>query len=242
MDDILIGALLLIAGIGLALAGLRVFFFMLPIWGFIAGFFVGAALIHQWFDEGFLTTVGGWIAGIILGLLFAIASYLYWYIGAIMAAASVGALLGSGLMALFDVDTGWIVFLVALIGAAIAAFVALVLALPIYIVIVNTAFAGAFAIITSVLLFVNRIDLEDLGFGGAWATINDSLLWLIALAIIAGIGIAVQLPQAAIITLPVERWVRADAAYGRSRAEASDAESRMSTRTSGPDEPPAQEM
>jgi hypothetical protein len=226
MDDVLIGLLLLIAGIGLTLAGLRVFLFLLPVWGFVAGFFVGAALIHAWFGDGFLTTVGGWIAGLILGVIFAIGSYLYWYVGAILAAASVGALLGSGLMALFDVDTAWVVFLVSLVGAALAAFAALVLMLPVYVVIINTAFAGAFAIVTSLLLLFNRIDLEALRFGGAWAAIDDSLLWLIVIAVLAGLGIAAQLPQVALVTLPVERWVRADAADRQARAEASDAESR----------------
>lgn len=226
MNDILIGLLLLIVGVGLTLWGLRVFFLMLPILGFLSGFFVGATLIAGWFGDGFLSTLGSWIAGILIGLLFAVASYLYWYIGAILGAASLGALAGAGLMSLFNVDTGWIILLVAFIGAALAAIAAFILRLPIYIVIVQTALAGATAVIAGLMLVFNLIELDEFRFGATWAIVNHSWLWMILLILVGAVGIAAQLRQVAMVRFPLDRWVRADAAAKRTSAIESDAEQR----------------
>ena len=140
MDDFFLGLFALILGLGVCFLGLRLFFIMLPIWGFIAGFFVGAEGFTAIFGDGFLSTVTGWVLGFFVGLLFAVLTYLFWYVGAIIAVGSVGASLGSGLMAAFNVDTDWVIFIVAAIVAVLAVVLAIVFFLPVYMVIVSTAF------------------------------------------------------------------------------------------------------
>ncbi len=226
MEDIVIGLLLLIVGVGLLLAGLRVFFILLPVWGGIVGFFTGATLVHAWFGDGFLATAGGWILGIILGIVFAVLSYLYWYIGAVFAIASVGTLLATGLLGLFGVDTGWVVFIIGAIAAAVFAFLAFITAAPVYMVAIGTAFAGATAALTGFLLIIDRIDLVHLRYGGAWAAMNNSWVWVLLWALLAGFGIAVQWSRITETGLPSERWVRADARAHRTAAIESNRESR----------------
>jgi hypothetical protein len=164
------------------------------------------------FGDGFLSTVTGWVFGIVVGLIFAVLSYLVWYVGAIIAAGSVGALAGSGLMNAFDVDTDWIVFLAAAAGAVLVAFAALVLALPVWVVIFSTALAGAAGVIDGVMLVFDQIDLEDQERGAVWAMIDDSWFWLIVWAVIAGLGFAFQIRSIAEAVLPDDRWTRAQ--YG----------------------------
>jgi hypothetical protein len=209
MDDVLVGLLAIALGLGVCFFGLRIWFVMLPIWGFVAGFFVGAAAITGIFGDGFLSTVTGWVVGFFVGLLFALLSYLFWYAGAIIAAGSVGALLGSGLMNAFNVDSDWIVFLVSLAGAVLVAFIALVLALPVFIVIVSSAMVGATAAVTGVMLVFNRINLDELDNGSAWAMIEESWFWVLVWAVVAAIGIGYQMTSMARIALPEDRWSRA---------------------------------
>jgi hypothetical protein len=208
MDDFLVGLLVVLLGAAVCFLGLRLWFFMLPIWGFVAGFFVGAEVVTGFFGDGFLSTVTGWVFGIVVGLLFALASYLVWFLGALLAAGSVGALAGSGLMAAFEVDSDWIVFLVSAAGALLFVFIALVLVLPVWVVIVSTAMAGAVGVVAGALLIFNQIDLEELDHGATWAMIQDSWFWLLVWVVLAGLGIAAQLRSIAEAALPEDRWAR----------------------------------
>jgi hypothetical protein len=209
MDDFLVGLLVILLGAAVCCLGLRLWFFMLPIWGFVAGFFVGAGIVTGIFGDGFLSTVTGWVFGIVIGLVFALLSYLVWYAGAIIVAGSVGALAGSGLMAAFNVDSDWVVFLAAAIGALLGALAAFILALPVWVVVVGTASAGATAVLDGVLLVFDRFDLEEMDRGAAWAIIDDSWFWLLVWAAIAGVGIATQIRWMAGIALPEDKWTRA---------------------------------
>jgi hypothetical protein len=208
MDDFLVGLLAAVLGAGVCFLGLRVWFFMLPIWGFVAGFFLGAAIVTGFFGDGFLSTVSGWVLGLIVGLGFALLSYLIWYVGAIIAAGSVGAVAGGGLANIFGVDSDWAIFIFAVIGGAVFALAALMLALPIYVVIASTAFAGATALVTGAMLVFNSIDLEQLEYGSAWAMIEESWFWLIAWIVVAAAGMMFQLRMVTEALLPEERWVR----------------------------------
>lgn len=210
MGDFLLGVLLLALGAAVCFAGLRVFFLALPIWGFIAGFFVGAAGVHAIFGDGFLSTLTGWLIGAIIGIVFSLTAYLFWYAGALIAAGSTGALLGSGLMRLIGVDSGVIVFLVAAAFAVAVAAAAFILALPVYVVVVNTAVAGAAALVAGMMLVFNAIEAEQLSYGAVWAMIDESWFWgLLWLGLLIA-GIVGQLRSLAAVVLPDDRWTRVE--------------------------------
>ena len=63
-----------ILGLVFLLWGYLVFLVMLPIWGFFAGFWLGAAGLSLFLGQGFLATVTGGIVGFILGLIGAVLS------------------------------------------------------------------------------------------------------------------------------------------------------------------------
>jgi hypothetical protein len=209
--DILVGAALGAFGLFVCFAGLRVFFVALPIVGFITGFYIGAAGTRAIVNESFLGNVTAVIIGLVAGVTLAILAYMLWYIGALLSAGSTGALIGSGVMNGLGVDSGWTVAIVAIACGVLLFLIAFKLALPIWVVIVNTAFLGAAGAIGGAMLVVNRIDRADLGYGVAWAAIEDSWFWLIAWAIVAVIGLAVQAQAVASITLPEDRWGAAHA-------------------------------
>lgn len=208
--DILVGALLGALGLYVCFAGLRAFLIILPIIGFVSGFFAGAAGVSAIFGDGFLSSVTGIGVGLVVGLVLAALSYFLWYVGALLAAGSTGALIGSGIMNGIGVDSGWVVFIGAAIGAVLVFAIAFMLALPVYVVIVNTAFLGASGAVAGLLLVINQVDRADVGYGLAWATIEESWLWLVAWLVLAVAGMFTQVQSIANITLPEDRWASAN--------------------------------
>lgn len=212
MNDILLGIILIVLGAGVALFGIWAFGVMLPVWGFIGGFFLGATAIASIFGQGFLQTTLGIITGLVVGIVFALLSYFFWYFGVIFAAASVGALIGTGLMRAVGLNAGWILWLIAIIFGVIFAAGALILNLPPYLVIVNTALAGSAAVVTGLLLVLHRITYADLGNGPAWATVNHQWFWAAIWFVIGIVAMLFQLQKVDELasTLPADKWAPAN--------------------------------
>ena len=216
--EILIGIILALIGLAVCFFGLRFWFILLPVFGGITGFFVGARIIQDFFGTGFLSTATSWIVGIVIGLAFALLSYFIWYAGAIIMAGAVGASLFSGILhALFSNPWGVVLFIVALIGAVIFAVGALVLNLPVYIVIVNSALAGASLAVAGLLTIFGTIQVLELANGATLAVVNEtrlgnaSWLWVLVWIVLAAAGLFYQLRSVAEIQLPEEKWVPARA-------------------------------
>ena len=217
--EILIGIILALIGLAVCFFGLRFWFILLPVFGGVTGFFVGARVMQDIFGTGFLSTATSWIVGIVVAIVFALLSWFVWYAGAIIMAGAVGASLFSGILhALFTNPWGWVLFIVALIGAIIFAVGALVLNLPIYIVIVNSALGGAALAIAGLLTIFGTIEVVELANGAALAVVDEtklgsaSWLWVLAWIVLAVAGIFYQLRSVDEIRLPEEKWVPARAA------------------------------
>ena len=88
----------LILGLAFCFAGYRVFLVMLPIWGFFAGFWLGAEATTLLFGVGLLATTTSWVIGFVVGLLGAVLSYLFFIIGVALVAGGFGWALGGALM------------------------------------------------------------------------------------------------------------------------------------------------
>src|SRR5215207_8520309 len=104
MTDIILGLFAILAGGVMLFAGQLVLRFVLPIWGFFAGFAFGAGLVAEVADERFLGTVLGWVLGLVFALIFAIFAYLYFAVAVILAMAAFGFAIGSGLVVALGID------------------------------------------------------------------------------------------------------------------------------------------
>jgi hypothetical protein len=216
--EILIGIVIGLIGLAVCFFGLRFWFILLPVFGAVIGFYIGARLIQDIFGTGFLSTATSWIVGIILGIGFALLSWFIWYAGAIIMAGAVGASLFSGILhAIFTNPWGWVAFIVALLGAILFAVGALMLNLPIYIIIVNSALGGAALAIAGVLTMLGTITTGELANGAAVAVVDEARyqgagwLWVLLWIILAILGIFYQLRSIAEARLPEEKWVQAKA-------------------------------
>ncbi len=168
-------------GLVVAVFGTRLFYFLLPLWGFLTGFAIGADLIANVAGSGFLATLASWIAGGVFGLLLGVLAAL-WYYGAILIlGAGLGAAVASGLLAAIGIDSGLITLLAGVAaGVAVGALV-IVADVPTLLVAAISGYAGAVWATAGTMLLLGRIHLEDLhAVGAAGAMRGDPLTVAIA--------------------------------------------------------------
>lgn len=182
----------LIFGALVCFAGYRLFIVLLPFWGFFVGFALGAGALAQLFGHGFLSTVTSWVAGFVVGLIFAALAYLFYVIGVAIFAGSFGYALGAGLMYAIGFDPGFLSWLIGIVVAVIVALLTLLLNIQKWVIILISAFSGAAAIIGGFLLMFNRISLEALGMNPVREVIQGSLIWLLIFLALGVIGFIAQ--------------------------------------------------
>lgn len=185
MVAILFGAIM-------AFGGYRLFLFLLPLWGFFFGFGLGAQAIQTLLGEGFFGTVTSWVVGFILALIFAVFSYLFYYFGVAIIAASLGYGLGYSIMALIGLDDGLIAFLVGIALAIIFAFVTLRYNLAKYVIIIGTSLAGAAIAVGTLSSGVVGVELARLSTNPIGTLFEDSILWFLLFLGVAIAGMLIQ--------------------------------------------------
>ncbi len=193
-EGIVVGGLALLVGLAFTFVGYRFFLILLPIWGFLAGFAIGANAVASLFGEGFLSTITGWGIGFILALVCAVLAYLFWYAAVVILAGSVGYAIGGSALGAIGIDPGFLTFLAGIALGAVFLIAALVLNVPRYVIVILTGLGGAAGVVLGVALVVGRVPVAALGDAGLLgAVINDSLLWAAAWAVLAIAGMFVQL-------------------------------------------------
>jgi hypothetical protein len=190
LDGIVIGLFALAVGAAFCFWGFRFFLILLPIWGFFAGFLFGANVTTSLFGDGFLATVTGWAIGFVVGIVFAILSYLYYWIAVVLLGASIGYAAGLGLASWLGFTGQWGPILIGIGGAIILAALVVILRVPKYLVIVLSALGGGFAIVAGVGLAIGRIPVSAMNAGVVGSYVMDELSWIcpVAAIILAVIG------------------------------------------------------
>jgi len=192
-QDFLIGLLILLIGAAFCFAGYRFFRILIAIWGFFAGFNLGASAMVALFGQTFLGTATGWVLGIVVGLVIAVMAYFLYYVAIVLLGASVGYAIGSGLMGAIGLNNPG--FLSVIVGAALAvilAIVILVLNLPKLLIMVFTAIGGAATIVTGFLLLFGQVHTVALQYGFAVVAIRASWIWSLVVIVLAVVGFLAQ--------------------------------------------------
>jgi hypothetical protein len=207
MVDILLGLLAILAGGLVLFEGQLVLRFVLPIWGFFAGFAFGAGLVANLADERFLGTVLGWALGLIFAVVFALLAYLYYAVAIILAMGAFGFAIGSGLVVALGIDWNWVAVLVGVAVGLIVGIVSVLANMPMIVLIVVSSFAGAASIVAGLMLLVGSIDSGDFTRSDFTNTVNDSWGWYLTLLALALVGIFAQAAQKVIMQRTVrEVW------------------------------------
>lgn len=194
--DLLVGLFAILVGLAACFLGYRFFVILLPIWGFFAGLWLGVTGFQTLFGENFLASVSGLVIGVILGVVLALLSYLFYYIGVVILGASIGyGITTSFLVGAFNMDPGFLTWIIGLVVAVIFAILVIVLNAQKYLIVVITALGGASAIIAGLLLMFNQITLEEISnLVGVFAPVSfsEGWLWWLIWAALAIVGIISQ--------------------------------------------------
>jgi len=204
ITTLFVALLALIIGAAFCFAGYRFARILFPIWGFFAGFQWGAAATTQIFGDGFLATTTGWIIGLVVGLIIAVLAYALYQLAVLILGASVGYVLGAGLLTAIGISGPLLLFSAGIIGAILLGGAVLLFRLPKVFLILLTALGGAGTIVYGILLLFGQVGLNGLEYGVVAAIIRHSWLWfLIYLGVaVAGVIAQVRLNQA----YEIEEW------------------------------------
>jgi hypothetical protein len=194
LEGIVIGILGIVLGGAFCFAGFRWFLLLLPVWGLFAGFMVGAQATAALLGEGFLVSVLGIVVGVVLALVFALLSYLYWWGAVLVVAGSLGYWLTHWLLSLIGFSgDGVVITIIAIVGGVAVGLVALLINAPKYVAIILTAFSGAAWLVAGIALIPGIISTAELANGALVALYKESWVWIVLWAVVAAAGIIAQL-------------------------------------------------
>jgi hypothetical protein len=178
-------------GMALIFGGYRFFLFLLPIFGFFFGLALGVHTIEAIFPSGgFFSTVTSWVVGFVVGVIFAVLSYLFYFVAVAVIAGALGYAIGTGLMYAITPNFGLLVWLVGIVGAVVLIGVTLFFNLQKWVIMIATAVLGSSIILGGFLLLFNP-DAAVLN-NPVQVALNNNPLLLILFIVLAAAGVFVQ--------------------------------------------------
>jgi hypothetical protein len=185
--------------------GYRLFLVLLPIWGFFFGLSLGAQSMQALFGTGFLANVTSWVVGFVVGLIFAILSYLFYMAAVAIIGGSLGYMVVVGLLLAIGMNMEILVWLIGIVAGIAMAIVTLRFNLQKWVVIIATALSGAAVVYGAyfVLFFPHSTLLEN----PIRAYLNASPLLLIMAIVTAVVGIIFQYQTTRVYNVEsYDRW------------------------------------
>lgn len=178
-------AALLLTAVGLlsSLLGLKLFRIILPIVGFISGCMVGFGGFQGVFGTGVVSTTVAVLVALMIGLIFALLAFVLFELAIKILGIVIGASVMSFLGVAIGLDkNGFIVFMLAVAGAILAAILINARTMSLQVVVAVTSLAGVAYILTGIMLVAGKVSLADLGDTGIIPTllkvVDQSFLWL----------------------------------------------------------------
>jgi hypothetical protein len=199
------GLIGILFGLVLAFAGYRFFLILLPIFGFFFGLAFGAQAIQALFGQAFLATVTSWVVGFIVGLVFAVLSYLFYLFAVALIAGALGYAVTVGVVQWIGLPMGWLLWIIGVVVGIIVAIVTLRFNIQKWVIIVATSVLGAGAIVgTLVLLFNPHAQFME---NPVRVALNTSWFLVIVFIVVAVLGILAQIRANRNFTIDsYDRW------------------------------------
>ena len=193
IEVLLFSFLAIIVGLGLSFMGYAAFRILLPILGFLAGFWLGLDIVANFAQNFPLLGVSlGLVLGFVLGVVFAAVAYFVYALAVMIFGLAMGYALGAGLMLLIGFPPGLMTFIVGIAVAVGMGVLFFRTDMPKLYIMAITAFAGASAMIAGVFVLFGQIPPSQLGLAVVQPYIAQSWFWLLVWAIVGGFGFATQ--------------------------------------------------
>jgi len=192
MKDVLIGLVAIVVGAMFCYRGYLAMRLIIPIWGAFAGFALGAGIVDAITGDGFLVGAAGWVTGVAVAVLFAGLAYLYYEVSVLIGMAAIGFVLGSSVMVALGVTWSWVIIIVGVAVGTLLAALAIIADLPMVLLTVLTAAAGASTVVTGLMLLTNTLSTGDLSTVTP-ETIDDGWWWYATYGVLMLTGIVAQI-------------------------------------------------
>jgi len=208
VNDILLGLLAIIVGALFCMRGYATMRVVIPIWGAFVGFMLGAGAVSGASGDSLLSSVLGWLVGLAVAMLFGALAYLYYEISVVLAMGGIGFMLGSSVVIALGIDWTWVIVLAGIAVGVVLALVAIVGSLPMILLTLLTASAGASAMVGGLMLIFGSLDTTDLDRATVVDRIHDHPAWWILYAVLVVAGIISQLKFTGSVANSLrEQWV-----------------------------------
>ena len=192
MEDVIVGLLAMLIGALFCFRGWLMLRLLIPLWGAFAGFMLGAGLVASIGGQSFLRTLLGWAVGAMVALAFGLFAYLYYEVSVIIAMAAIGFSIATTALVAMGVTWSWVTVLVGVLVAVLLAFIAIVGDLPMVILTVLSAMAGASTIVGGAMLVFGVVDLADFTSSATTQRLDDDWWWYAIYAGLVILGIVAQ--------------------------------------------------
>ena len=193
MRNVLLGLLAIAVGSLFCFRGYLTMRLVIPIWGAFSGFLLGAALVDRFTGDGFLVGAVGWLVGLAVAVAFGLLAYAYYEVSVVFAMAAVGFVLGGSLMVALNVRWSWAVVLVGILTGVALAVLAVVGNLPLLLLTLLTAAAGAGTVVAGIMLLTGTLTAADLDSATVVSRIEDSAGWWVLYGALAVAGVVLQM-------------------------------------------------
>jgi hypothetical protein len=188
-----IATIALLFGAMVVFSGYRLFLFLLPVWGFFAGFILGAQAIDFLFDVGLFATVTGWVVGFFVGLLFAALSYLFYAVAVGVISFSLGYGATIAILAWIGLEAGFLLWLIAVAVGVAVAFLVYRFNIQKYAIIVATAAGGTGLIIYTLLALFDSTLAVELLENPVKLALDNSPWWMLFFLVMLVLGTVAQI-------------------------------------------------
>ena len=190
MNDYIVGVIAILTGAVFCFRGYLAMRVVIPRWGAFAGFMLGAGIVAG--DDGFLATALGWVVGLVVAAVFGLIAYLYYEVSVIIGMLAIGFVLGTSVMVALGVTWSWVIVLSGIVLAVALAFIGIVGDLPMVLLTVLTALAGASTMIVGLMLLFNVVDVGEFSSGLTTEVLDDEWWWYVIFCVLAGGGMIMQ--------------------------------------------------
>ncbi|HWS58844.1 MAG TPA: DUF4203 domain-containing protein [Actinotalea sp.] len=192
MQDVALG--IVAAGVGalLCFRGYLALRWVIAVWGAFVGFFLGAGVVASLTGDGLLATALGWTVGLTVAVVAGLLAYFYYAVSVVLGMGAIGFALGTSLAAALGITWNWVLVLVGVAAGLALAVLAIVGDLPMIILALLGAFAGASAMITGALLVLGVVDTADLANAETTQTLELGWWWTAAYLFLVIAGLASQ--------------------------------------------------
>jgi hypothetical protein len=185
----------LVIGVAITYNGYRWFLILLPLFGFVWGFGLGAQTLQALFGTAMFATVTSWVVGLIVGVIFAVLSYFIYLFGVALFAGALGYSLALIIMQAIGFNLNFITWLIGIVAAVALAFVVLKYNVQKYVIIIGTSIIGAGTVVASVIYAFspNKELINQFTKLAVTAAISTSFWWWLIFILMVGSGIYIQI-------------------------------------------------